>query len=223
MRSGRAVAYLEPYPTREPYPGRVIGQLAPGRKSRRAGRQAFLATWLADTLEPGDRLVASVEGYISQCRAHLIVSGAVILAGTYPSWLGGASYSSRVVQCVIALLIAATGAWSLVELLNRKPLCVAVTERQLTLVHMNLARQPVRVLATAPIGVVSLTTGRHCVTVAAVDGSPLRIGRKARARLKIRVTDRQARLDEVAAAVAVGNGMVSLLPAAGTGQVSASG
>jgi hypothetical protein len=45
-----------------------------------------------------------------------------------------------------------------------------------------------------------------------VDGSPLQIGRKARARLKIRVTDRQARLDAVAVALAVGGGMVNLPP-----------
>jgi len=98
-----------------------------------------------------------------------------------------------------------------------------VTERHLTLVQMNLSRQPVRVLATVPIGAASLTTGRRTLTVATVDGSPLQIGRKVQARLKIRSTDRKARLDAVAAAVAVGGGLVNLPPVLGTGMVSASG
>jgi hypothetical protein len=214
---GGVVAYLEPYPTREPYPAQGTGQLPRGRKSRRAARQAFLGTWLADSLEPGDRLVASVEGYIRQSRAREIVSGAVVLAGIYPGWLDWASHSGRAVHGLIFLLIAATSICSAVEVLIRKPLYVAVTERQLTLVQMNLSRQPVRVLATVPIGAVSLTTGRRSLSVAAVDGSPLQIDHKARARLKIRVTDRQTRLDAVAAVVAAGGGMVNLPPALGTG------
>jgi hypothetical protein len=214
---GGVVAYLEPYPTREPYPAQGTGQLPPGRKSRRAARQAFLATWLADGLEPGDRLVASVEGYIRQRRAGEIVSGAVVLAGIYPGWLDWASHSGRAVHGLIALLIAATGISSLVGVLIRKPLYVAVTERQVTLVQMNLSRQPVRVLGTVPIGAASLTTGRRSLSVAALDSSPLQIGRKARVRLKIRVTDRQARLDAVAAVVAAGGGMVNLPPVPGAG------
>jgi hypothetical protein len=204
------VAHLEPYPSREPYPAHAVGGLPLGRKSRRAARQAFLATWLADTLEPGDRLVTSVEGFVSQRRTHVMVSGAVMLAGIYPGWLDWASHSGRAVHALIALLVAAAGVWSLVEILIRKPLYVAVTERQLMLVEMNLSRQPVRVLATVPIGAASLTTKRRSLNVAAVDGSPLQIGRKARTRLKIRVTDRQARLDAVAAALAAGGGMVNL-------------
>ena len=98
-----------------------------------------------------------------------------------------------------------------------------MTERQLTLVQTNLSRQPVRVLATVPIGAASLTTGRRSLTVAAADGSPLQIGRKPRARLKIRITDRKARLDAMAAAVAAGGGMVNLPPVSGTGLLSASG
>jgi hypothetical protein len=211
------VAYLEPYPTH------ATGQLPRGRKSRRAARQAFLATWLADMLEPGDCLVALVEGFVRPPRAREIVSGAVVLAGIYPGWLDWASHSGRAVHGLIALLFGATGTWSLVELLLRKLLCVAVTERQLALVQMNLSRQPVRVLATVPIGAASLTTGRRSLTVAAVDGSRLQIGRKARARLKIRVTDRQARLDAVAAAVAAGGGMVNLPPVPGTDPLSPSG
>jgi hypothetical protein len=205
---GGVVAHLEPYPTHEPSRVQGTGQLLPGRKSRRAARQAFLASWLADGLESGDTVVASVEGYVRQRRAREIVSGTVVLAGIYPGWLDWASHSGRAVHFLIAMLIAATGIWSLVELLIRKPLCVAVTERQLTLVQINLRRQPVRVLATVPISAASLTTGRRSVSVADVDSSPLQIGRKARARLKIRVTDRQARLDAVAAAVAAGGGMV---------------
>jgi hypothetical protein len=220
---GGVVAHLEPYPTHEPYPAQRTGQLTTGRKSRRAARQAFLASWLADTLEPGDRLVASVEGYIRQGRAREIVSGAVVLAGIDPGWLDWARHSGRAVHGLIALLIAATGIWSLVELLIRKPLYVAVTERQLMLVQMNLSRQPVRVLAKLPIGAASVTTGRRSLSVAAVDSSPLQAGRKARARLKVRVTDRRTRLDAVAAVVAVGGGMVNLPPVPGTGQLSASG
>jgi hypothetical protein len=110
------------------------------------------------------------------------------------------------VHSLIALVIAA----------------VAVTEQQLTLVQMNLSRQPARALATVPIGAASLTTGRRSLTVAAVDGSPLQIGRKARARLKIRVTDRQARLDELASALAAGGGMVNLPLVPGTRALSAS-
>jgi hypothetical protein len=214
---GGAVAYFEPYP------GHATGQLPPGRKSRRAARQAFLATWLADTLEPGDRLVASVEGFIRQSRAREVVSAAIMLAGIYPGLLDWASDRGRAAPGFIALLIVVTGSWPLVEVLTRKALYVAVTERQLTLVQMNLSRQPVRVLATVPIGAASVTTGRRSLTVAAVDGSPLQIGRKARARVKIRVTDRQARLDAVAAAVAVGGGMVNLPPVLGTGLLSAPG
>lgn len=217
------MAYLEPYPTREPYPTHAMGQLPPSRKSRRAASHAFLATWLADTLEPGDSLVASVEGLARPRRACEIVSGAVVLAGIYPGWLDWASHSGRAVHGLIALLFAATGIWSLVELLLRKLRNVAVTERELALVQMNLSRQPVRVLATVPIGAAALTTGRRYLTVAAVDGSPLQIGRKARARLRIRVTDRQARLDAVAAAVAAGGGMVNLPPVPGTGPLSPSG
>jgi hypothetical protein len=127
------------------------------------------------------------------------------------------------VHGLTALLIAAAGIWPSVEVLIRKALYVAVTERQLTLVQMNLSRQPVRVLASVPIGAASLTTGRRSLTVAAMDGSPLQIGRKARARLKIRITQRQARLEAVAAAVAVGGGMVNLPPVPGTGVSSASG
>lgn len=203
------MAYLEPYPAPEPYPAHAAGQLR-GRKSRRAARQAFLATWLADTLEPGDRLVASVEGIIRKRRAYEMISGALVFAGTYPGWVDWTSRSSRAVHGLIALLIAAAGGWSLVEILIRKPLYVAATERQLTLVRMNLSHQPVCVLATMPIGAASLTTGRRSLTVAALDGGPLQIGRKARARVKIRVTDRQARLDAVAAALAAGGGMVNL-------------
>jgi hypothetical protein len=217
------VAYLEPYPGREPYPAQGTGQFPPGRMSRRAARQAFLASWLADTLEPGDRLVASVEGYIRQRRTREIVSGAVVLAGIYPGWLDWASHSGRAVHGLSALLIAATAIWSLVEVLIRKPLYVAVTERQLTLVRMNLSRQPVSVLATMPIGAASLTTGRRSLSVAAVDGTPLQIGRKARGRLKLRVTDRQARLDAVVAVVAASGGMVNLPPVPSTGLLSAAG
>ena len=216
------MAYLEPYPTGQPYPAHPTGQLPLGRKSRRTARQAFLATWLADTLEPGDRLVASVEGFIRQRQAREIVSGAVVLAGIYPGWLDWASHRGRAVHGLIALLIAATGTWSLIEVLIRRALYVAVTERQLTLVQMNFSHQPVSVLATVPIGAASLTTGRRSLTVAAVNGCPLQIGNKARARLKIRVADRQARLDAVAAAVAIGGGMVNLPPVLGTGLLSAS-
>lgn len=217
------MAYLEPYPSREPCPAHAVGDLPLGRKSRRMARQAFLAAWLADTLEPGDRFVASVEGFIRQRRAHVVVSGAVVFAGIYPGWLDWASHSGRAVHALVALLIAAAGVWSLVEILIRKSLYVAVTERQLMLVEMNLSRQPVRVLATLPIGAASLTAERRSLTVAAVDGSPLQIGRKARARLKIRVTDRQARLDAVAVALAAGGGMVNLPPVPGTRPLSASG
>jgi hypothetical protein len=167
--------------------------------------------------------VASVEGFIRQGRAREIVSGAVVLGGIYPGWQPWANHSGRAVHGLIALLIAATGIWSGVEVLIRKALYVAVTERQLTLVQTNLSRQPVRVLATLPIGAASLTTGRRSLTVAAADGSPLQIGRKPRARLKIRITDRKAQLGAVAAAVAAGGGMVNLPPVSGTGLLSASG
>ena len=217
------MAYFEPYPTGEPQPAHVTGHLPAGRKSRRAARQAFLATWLADTQEPGDRLVASVEGFIRPRRALEIVSAAVVLAGIYPGWLDWASQSGRAAPGLIALFIPVTGTWPLVELLIRKSLYVAVTERQLTLIQMNLDRQPVRVLATVPISAASLTSGRRSLTVAAVDGSPLQIGRKPQARLKIRVTDRRARLDVVAAAVASGGGTVNLPPVPGAGLLSASG
>jgi hypothetical protein len=211
------VAYLQPYP------GYPTGQLPPDRKSRRAARQAFLGAWLADTLELGDRLVASVEGIIGQRRAHMIVSGAVVLGGIDPGWLDWASHSGRAVHGLTALLIAATGGWPLVEILIRKPLYVAVTERRLMLVQMNLSREPTRVLATVAIGTVLVTTGRRSLTVAAVDGSPLQIGRKARARLKIRITDRQARLEELATALAAGGAMVNLPLVPGTGRLSVSG
>jgi hypothetical protein len=220
---GGAVAYLEPYPTRQLDPAGATGRLRPGRVSRRAARQAFLATWLAHTLQPGDRLVASVEGFSRQRRAHLIVSGAVVLAGLYPGWLDWPGHSGRAAHGLIALLIAATGTWSLVEFLVCKPLYVAVTERQLTLVAMNLSRQPVRVLATVPLGAVSLTTGRRWLIVAAADGSPLQIGRNARARLRIRVADRRARLDAVAGAAAAGGGMVNLPLVPGAGVLRESG
>jgi hypothetical protein len=198
------VAYLEPYP------GPPTGQLPPDRMSRRAATQAFLGAWLADTLELGDRLVASVEGIARQHRAYMIVSGAVVLAGIDPGWLDWARHTSRAVHALSALLIAATGGWPLVEIRIRRPLYVAVTERQLMLVQMNLSREPTRVLAKVPIAAVLVTTGRRSLTVAAVDGSPLQIGRKARACLKIRVTDRQARLDELATALAAGGAMVNL-------------
>ena len=124
------MAYLEPYPSREPHPAHAAGDLPLGRKSRRAARQAFLATRLADTLEPGDRFVTSVEGFIRQRRAHVVVSDAVVVAGIYPGWLDWASHSGRAEHALVALLIAAAGVWSLVEILIRKPLYVAVTDRQ---------------------------------------------------------------------------------------------
>ena len=206
------MAYLEPYPA-HPTAG-----MPPVRKSSQAARQAFLATWLAGTLEPGERLQASVEGIIRQRRAQEIISAAVVLAGIYPGWMDWARQGSRALHALIALLIAATGIWSLVEALTRKPVYVAVTGRHLILIQMHLSRQPTRVLATLPIGAASLTTSRRSVTVAAVDGSPLQIGRKARARLKIRVSDRQARADELAAALAASGGTVNLPPISGTGR-----
>ncbi len=149
------------------------GSAAARPQDARAARQAFLGAWLADTLELGDRLVASVEGTTGQRRAHIVVSGAVVLAGIDPGWLDWASHSGRAVHGITALLIAATGGWPLVETRIRKPLYVAVTERQLMLVQMNLSREPTRVLATVPSAAVLVTTSRRSLTVAALQDEQL--------------------------------------------------
>jgi len=211
---GGVVAYLEPYPGREFGPVDATHRRSAALGRRREGRQAFLAIWLADTLEPGDKVVASVQGFVSQLGALGVVSGAVGLAGIYPGWLDWASRSGRVVHALVALLVAAASTWSLAELRLRKALSVVVTERQLTLVQLNLRHEPIRVLAALPISAASLTTGRRSLTITTADGSPLQIRGKARARLKLRVIDRRTQLEGVVAAVAASGGMVNLPPPA---------
>jgi hypothetical protein len=50
--------------------------------------------------------VTSVEGFIRQRRAHVVVSGSVVVAGIYPGWLDWASHSGRAVHALVALLDA---------------------------------------------------------------------------------------------------------------------
>jgi hypothetical protein len=195
----------------EPYPHKQSELVLTKRLPRRAeARRRFMTVWLADKLEPGDRLVAGAEGIAGRPKAFEIAVGTAALVSIYPGWLSWASHASRLAHLGIFVLFEAAATMTLADVFTRKLAYVAITERRFMIVALDRRLHPVDVLADLPIDATSLTTKWRSVTLRAVDGSPLMVGSKARSRLRVHIRNRRAQRDDVLQAVAARGGMVNV-------------
>jgi hypothetical protein len=218
QRGETRVALLEPYPRKLPEPD-LTRRLPKGADAKRR----FMALWLADGMEPGDRLVTGAEGIVGRPRAFEIAKAIAAIAGLsgiYPGWFGWASHTSRLACFAAFVLFEGTVALSLADTFTLRRVYVAVTERRVVVVALDRHRHPVKVAASLPIDATWLDTGRRSLTFRAADGSPLLVRGKARPRLRLTISNWRGQLDDTAAAVAARGGMVNVPLVLGSGVLS---
>jgi hypothetical protein len=195
--------------------------------ANRAGERAFMTHWLASSLTGGDQIVADLRAITGPgLRWDLLIQpvlGIAAVIGAVSAWRdlvsGPGSESHLALAATMIPLLAGTG-WSAVTALTRRPVYVAVTERQIIVVQMRSRRKPVRVLVAAPIGGLHLTAtsrlGRRSLTVTDADGRVLPLAGRGRGALRMSAIGRRPRFDDAIAAAVARGGLVNLpvIPAA---------
>jgi len=162
-----------------------------------------MAQWLAGTLAPGDRIVASV-GAVTGPNPFVDmlppVIGAIALIAAY-------TQPSRALVLVTGAFGFAGAVLGLALIGHRKFIYLAVTEQQLLAVQVRGRLNPVGVLFRIPLGATRLTTkpGRplpflHTVWCASAAGG-ISVGGKTRDRVRLTVRGHRGQLSDVQAAV----------------------
>jgi hypothetical protein len=177
----------------------------------REGDRPFMTAWLAGSLTGGDGIVADFRGFTGPgLRWERAAQGGIALAGLVTAieagrdFFGPGSGSPGVAGLMLPLLAGA--ALSVASPLLRKPVYVAVTERQLIVVQMHRRWPPDLVLASSPFGALQVAAtdlaGRRTLTVTAAGGS-------ARTPLRVTALGRRGRFDVAVAALIARGGQLT--------------